>query len=110
MMAKAYNTPPSEILGIDNKISAYYVDNGFYLFGQFVEGKLNEAEARVRKAHKKGAEPFVNNVRKTTFNALMGIKDDTSGFRSPSFFDSMNSEAKMNSDKNTIDLGDDFFG
>jgi len=48
----------------------------------FIEGEMDKAESRIK--NKKNPAPFIKSARLRTFNKLMGIKDDTAGFRSVS--------------------------
>ncbi|QGJ90064.1 tail assembly chaperone [Mycobacterium phage Indlulamithi] len=56
-------------------MARFYFDRGIYWWGNFVEQRMNEVEAQVRKQMKnrKGTETFVASQRIATFNKLFGL-------------------------------------
>jgi len=66
----------------------FYFDRTIYFWGHFVEGKLNEAEARARMQTKRmrgNAEGFVASAKQLAYTKLMGLPA-TSAFRQPDSF------------------------
>ena len=82
-LSKGLRVRPSVLYGIDNQLAAFYFDRGIYWWGNFVDNKIAEAEARVRHAfkNKKGTDMFVNSERVRTMNKLLGIQDEKAGFK-----------------------------
>ena len=82
-LSKGLQVRPSVLYGIDDQLAAFYFDRGIYWWGNFVDGKVAEAEARVRQSlkNKKGTEVFVNSERIKTMSKLLGDTDTTVGYR-----------------------------
>lgn len=81
--AKTLNVRPSILYGVENPLAAFYLDRGIYWWGSYVEGKMDEAEAQVRKSmknHRGGVEPFVVSARINVYNKLFGLSP-TSAYR-----------------------------
>lgn len=77
-MSVTYNTTPSKLYKVKGA-AGYFFDRGTYLFGQWVEGEMQEAESR-------GSSPaFARSNRIRTFAKCMGddMSKSTAGFASP---------------------------
>lgn len=47
-MSQAYSTRPSELLGIDNTVKAYYIDQACFRFGSRVDSEMSKAETKTK--------------------------------------------------------------
>lgn len=77
-MSQAYHRPPSEIYGFYGARSLFF-DRSIFLFGQWVEGELQEAERSASN------EMFARSARARTFARCMGddMAFSTAGFADP---------------------------
>jgi hypothetical protein len=77
-MTQAYNRLPSEIFGVSGA-AGYFFDRGIYLFGNYVEGEMSEAESRASNAS------FANMNRARAFARCMGddMAKSSAGFADP---------------------------
>lgn len=82
---KVFHERPSKTYGVKDELAAFLFDRGVYMWGTFVESKMDEAENNTRKSmrNRKGTDTFVASVRQRTFNSLMGIKDTTGVYKQP---------------------------
>lgn len=82
-LAKGLQVRPSVLYGIEDQLTAFYFDRGIYWWGNFVDNKVAEAEAKVRQSfkNKKGTDVFVNSERAKTMSKLLGDTDSTAGYR-----------------------------
>lgn len=69
------NCRPSDLYDIEWPLARFYFDRGIAAWGKFIENKMNEAEANVRKQMKnrRGTDTFVASHRIVTFNKLLGL-------------------------------------
>ncbi len=77
-MSQTYNTTPSLLYKVDGA-AGFFFDRGTYLFGQWVEGELQEAESR-------GTSPaFSRSNRIRAFAKCMGddMAKSAAGFANP---------------------------
>jgi hypothetical protein len=83
--AKGLGCRPSELYDIEWPLARFYFDRGIYWWGNYVEDRMNEAEATVRKQMKnrKGTETFVASQRIATFNKIFGLSV-AAAYRQPS--------------------------
>lgn len=82
--SKALSCRPSELYDIEWPLARFYFDRGIYLWGNFVENKMNEAEMTVRRQMKnrKGTDAFAASSRIAAFNKLFGLSV-ASAYREP---------------------------
>jgi hypothetical protein len=69
-------------------LARFYFDRAIYWWGNFVEGKINEAEARARVQTKRmrgNAEGFIASAKQAAYCKLLGLPL-TSAYRSPNSF------------------------
>lgn len=78
------NCRPSDLYDIEWPLARFYFDRGIYLWGNFVERRMDEAEATVRNQMKnrKGTDTFVRSQRIVTFNKLFGLST-AAAYRQP---------------------------
>ena len=86
------------MFGVTWPLAAFYLDRGLYWWANFVEGKMNEAEATVRNQMKNqsGADMFANSAKMATYNKLMGLSVATA-YRQPGSLKSKKDESKAKS-------------
>jgi len=87
MRCQAYKCRPSEMLQIDNKLIAYYLDRGIWFFGSYVTREVDQAGDNAVKGVKASAnrQALMNGARQRTLAKLCGedITDSKVGFRDP---------------------------
>lgn len=71
-VSQAYNKTPSEIYGVGGAVGLCF-DTGLFLFAQWVEGEVQEAEGRAQN------EMFARSNRARAFARCMGDDMATSG-------------------------------
>jgi len=77
-ISQSYNKTPSEYYGIEGAVGLCF-DNGIFLFAQWVEGEMQEAEARAQN------EMFARSNRARAFARCMGddMATSTAGYQDP---------------------------
>lgn len=70
---------PSELYGVTWPLAAFFLDRGCRAWANFVDRRVNEAEAvAVRQTRKMKGDPsgFIHSAKLVTFNKLMGLPTD----------------------------------
>lgn len=72
--SQAYRCRPSELLGLEDRLMAYYLDRGVWYFGSNVESQVEtageNAGAGVKNAKNRAA--LINGARARTLDKLLG--------------------------------------
>lgn len=82
--SKALGIRPSDLYDIQWPLARLYFDRGIYWWGNFIEDKVNTAEAQVRNQMKnrKGTDAFAQSARIVAFNKIFGLST-ASAYRQP---------------------------
>lgn len=82
--SKALGCRPSELYDIEWPLARFYFDRSIYWWGNFIESKVNDAEATVRNQMKnrKGTDAFAASARISTFNKIFGLST-AAAYRQP---------------------------
>lgn len=77
-MSQSYHKTPSELYGVEGA-TGYFLDQGVFLFGRWVEGEVQEAESSASN------QMFANMYRARAFARCMGddMEKSTVGFADP---------------------------
>jgi hypothetical protein len=77
-MSQAYNKTPSDLYDIQGA-AGFFFDHGIFVFGNWVEGELREAESRAQNPM------FARSNRMRAFAKCMGddMSKSTAGFANP---------------------------
>jgi hypothetical protein len=83
--SQAFHCRPSELLGLEDKLIAYFFDRGIWFFGSHVESEVDKAgEGAARGVKSKGnREALVNGARQRALDKLLDGKTAKSKFRDP---------------------------
>lgn len=81
-VAQGFQCRPSTLLSLDNAYVAYCFDEALYLWGNFVENELAEAELEPqRKRDRKQLQ--AERRRKAAVSRVLGLAPTTNRFRDP---------------------------
>jgi hypothetical protein len=76
-MSKDWTQRPSSLLGIDDPYAAWCVDEVVYLFGNYCEGEMDQAEHRTKQQAAKG--PARARTLANILNGTNSVQEDEAG-------------------------------
>lgn len=77
--SQAFRTRPSELIGLEDPLIAYFLDRGTWFLGTYVEDRVDAAGRNAVKGvkNKKNAEALQNGARLRTLDKLLGGGDSS---------------------------------
>lgn len=70
--SKAFHCRPSDLLAIDDELTAYYFDRAVYTFGKALEAELDRVSQSTGKGKQKKSQTQINMARSQVMNRWLG--------------------------------------